>query len=302
MRALTLRQLRAVLAVDRLGKVNAAARALGLTAPAVTLQIQQAEIAAGALLFERASDGFHATDAGRATIAAAQDIEQRLLLLGEEVTAIGGGEKGFLRLGAVSTAKYFVPTIIAGFAAEHPGVEVRLTVANRAGIIAALDAREIDIALMGRPPRAAEVATHLIGDHPLVIIAAPGHALVGAQRISKRRIAEETFLVREPGSGTRTSLELFLGEVPGRLDRLGPEFNSNETIKQGVMAQMGVAMISAHTIALELEVGRLAVLDVVGTPLMRQWFVVSHAKRLASPAMAAFKGFVVERGRGFLPG
>ncbi|QGN54564.1 LysR family transcriptional regulator [Novosphingobium sp. Gsoil 351] len=302
MRGLTLRQLRAVLAISRLGKVSAAARDLGLTAPAVTLQIQQAEAAAGTPLFERASDGFRATDAGRATIAAARDIAQRLLLLGEEIAAIGGAEQGLLRLGAVSTAKYFVPGLIAGFAAEHPGIELQLTVANRAGIIAALDAREIDVALMGRPPRAADVATALIGDHPLVIIAAPDHPLAGQRAIPKRRIAQETILMREAGSGTRTSLELFLGEIPGGLDRPGPEFNSNETIKQAVMARMGVAMLSAHTIALELEVGRLAVLDVVGTPLMRQWFVVSLADRPSSPTLAAFREFVARRGRNFLPG
>ena len=302
MRSLTLRQLRAVLTVSRLGKVSAAAKALGLTAPAVTLQIQQAEAAAGTPLFERASDGFRATDAGRATIAAAQDIEQRLLLLGEEIVAIGGGEKGVLRLGAVSTAKYFVPRMIAGFVTEHPGIELPLTIGNRAAIIAALDAREIDVALMGRPPRAAEVGTHLIGDHPLVIVAAPDHPLAGQRAIPKRRIAEETILMREPGSGTRTSLELFLGEIPGRPDLPGPEFNSNETIKQAVMARMGVAMLSAHTIALELEVGRLAVLDVVGTPLMRQWFVVSLSDRPPSPALAAFREFVARRGKDFLPG
>ena len=302
MRSLSLRQLRAILAVDRWGKVNAAARKLGLTAPAVTLQIQQAEAAARTALFERTSEGFVATDAGRAMIAAAQDIEQRLLLLGEEIAAIGGAEQGKIRLGAVSTAKYFVPQLIAGFAREHPGIEIQLTIANRAGIIAALDAREIDVALMGRPPRAAEVGTALLGDHPLVIIAAPDHPLAGVSNISKRRFAADTILMREVGSGTRTALELFLGEIAGRLDRPGPEFNSNETIKQAVMARMGVAMLSAHTIALELEVGRLVVLDVVGTPLMRQWFVVSLSDRPASPALAAFKGFVGRRGREFLPG
>jgi DNA-binding transcriptional LysR family regulator len=301
MRTLTIRQLRAVLAVDRLGKINLAARCLGLTAPAVTLQIQQAESAAGGTLFERSGDGFRATDAGRAVIATAHDIDQRLLLLGEELAAIRGAERGLLRLGAVSTAKYFAPPMIAGFAEEHPGIDVRLTVGNRAAIIAALQDREIDIALMGRPPRHAAVSPYLIGDHPLVIVAAPDHPLAGKKRIPKRRIAEETILVREPGSGTRMSLELFLGDIPGWLDRLGPEFSSNETIKQAVMARMGVAFISAHTIAMELEFGRLMVLDVVGTPVMRQWFAVIRSDRPASPATAAFKTFLARRGQTFLP-
>jgi len=301
MRSLSLRQLRAVIAVDRLGKISLAARALGLTAPAVTLQIQQAERAAGIALFERRPEGLRATDAGRAFVRAARDIERRLLLLGDEISAIKGAGQGSLRLGAVSTAKYFVPRLIAGFGQEHPGISLRLTIGNRAAIIAALNDQEIDFALMGRPPRQAEVNTYLVGDHPLVIIAAPDHPLAREAQISKARIAQETFLVREPGSGTRLSFELFLGDIPGRLDNLGAEFGSNETIKQAVMAGMGVAFISAHTIAMEVELGRLAVLDVVGTPVKRQWFGVSRADRLSSPAMAAFKSFITTRGVDFLP-
>lgn len=301
MRGLTLRQLRAILAVNRLGKINLAAREIGLTAPAVTLQVQQAEEAAGTPLFNRTSEGMRATDAGRAFVAASRDVEQRLSLLNDELAAIRGAGRGSLRLGAVSTAKYFVPRLMAAFVAEHSGIAMRLSVGNRATIIASLQDHDIDIALMGRPPRRSPVNTYLIGDHPLVIIAPPEHLLVAERQIAKRRIAEETFLVREPGSGTRMSLELFLGDIPGRLDNLGAEFGSNETIKQAVMAGMGVAFISAHTIAMEVELGRLMVLDVVGTPVRRQWFAVSRADRALSPAMAAFKAFVGRRGRDFLP-
>lgn len=301
MQNLSLRQFRAVIAVDRLGRINLAARALGLTAPAVTLQVQQAEAVAGTALFERRAGGFCATDAGRAFITAAQDIERRVLLLGDELSAIKGAGQGSLRLGAVSTAKYFVPRLIGGFGHDHPGIDLKLTIGNRAAIIGALDNQEIDFALMGRPPGQVAVNTCLIGEHPLVIIAAPEHPLAGAARISKARVAQETFLVRERGSGTRLSFELFLGEIPGRLDNPGAEFGSNETIKQAVMAGMGIAFISAHTIALEVELGRLAVLDVVGTPVVRQWFAVSRADRPSSPAMAAFQSFVATRGKDFLP-
>lgn len=301
MRGLTLRQLNAVRTVNRLSKINAAARELGLTAPAVTLQVQQAESAAGTTLFDRSGEGFRATDAGHAMVSAAHDIEQRLQLLSDELSAIRGATRGSLRLGAVSTAKYFTPRLIAGFAEDHPGIDIRLTIGNRAAIITALQEQEVDVALMGRPPRHAALNTFLVGDHPLVIVAAPDHPLVGARRIPKRRIAQEPFLVREPGSGTRMSLELFFGDIPGRLDNLGVEFNSNETIKQAVMARMGVAFISAHTIAMEVEIGRLVVLDVVGTPIKRQWFVVSRADRPSSPAMAKFKGFIAQRGSDYLP-
>ncbi len=298
---LTLRQLHAIVMVDRFGQINLAARDIGLTAPAVTLQIQQAEATVGTALFERNPEGFRATDAGRAVLEAARDIERRMATLKDDIVAIREAGLGRLRLGAVSTAKYFVPRLMSGFAEERPRIEINLTIGNRAAIIEALSEQRIDVALMGRPSRKTPVETTLLGDHPLVIVAAPDHPLVGKRKISKQRIAEEHFFVRETGSGTRTSLELFLSDIPGRLDNLGTEFSSNETIKQAVMAGMGIAFISAHTIAMEVEIGRLAVLDVVETPVLRQWFTVRRADRVSSPAMDAFQSFVRNRGRDYLP-
>jgi len=301
MRALTLRQLRAALAIDRLGKITLAAREIGLTPSAVTLQLQQAEAAAGAALFDRTRGGLRATDAGRAVIAAGQAIELRLAMLGEELTAIRGVGRGTLRLGAVSTAKYFAPRLMAAFLDEHPGIDLRLSIGNRAATIAALEQQEVDIVLMGRPPREMPVNTYLIGEHPLVMIAPPGHALAGARGITRAHLAEQPLLVREPGSGTRNSLDLFLGELAGQRPSRSTEFSSNETIKQAVMSGLGLALISAHTIALEAQLGLLVILDVVGTPIRRQWFSVSRADRALSPPMAAFRNFIGRRGREFLP-
>ncbi len=301
MRQITLRQLRAVLAVHRLGKIHIVAREVGLTPSAVTLQIQQAEAELNATLFDRTREGFRATAAGLAVIAAAQSIELRLSQLADELTAVRDVGGGILRLGAVSTAKYFAPALAAAFMAEFPGVEVQLRIGNRSTIMTDLTDRTIDIALMGRPPWQLPVQSWLIGEHPFVIIAAAGHPLAGSAHIAKRRIAEENLLVREQGSGTRNSLELFLADIPGRSDRLGAEFESNESIKQAVMAGLGVAFISGHTIATEVELGRLAVLDVVETPVRKQWFAVNRLGRSLSPAMTAFRDFVERRGSSFLP-
>ena len=301
MRQPTIRQLHAVLAVHRLGKVNLAARELGLTPPAVTLQIQQAEADLNSALFDRTRDGFRATAAGLAVVAAAQAIDARLNQLADELAAARETGRGILRFGAVSTAKYFAPQLAAAFMAEFPGIEVRLRIGNRAAVIADLVERNVDVALMGRPPWQVPLQSYLIGEHPLVIIAAPGHALAGETAIAKRRIAEETFLVREHGSGTRSSLEMFFGDLPGRADVLGPEFGSNESIKQAVMAGLGVAFISGHTIATEVELGRLVILDVVETPVRRQWFAVNLQDRSPSQAMLAFRDFIARRGSEFLP-
>lgn len=301
MRNITLRHLRIISAIHSEGKIINAAKALGLTGPAVTLQLQQVEEEAGIQLFERASQGMRPTDAGFAFIEAAHAIDERLRLLQEEIDAIKGIRKGHLIVGAVSTAKYFAPQIIAGFKREFPDIELRLVIGNRAETIAKLKDHVLDIALMGRPPPDLPVEARVFGDHPLIIAAAPDHPLAQARDITKARIAKEHFIVREPGSGTRMSFERFLGDIPGRLEQPGTEMDSNETIKQAVMAGLGVAFISAHTIAFEVQAGRLSVLDVIGMPIRRQWYSVVRSDRVVTPAIGAFCTFLARKGAAFLP-
>ncbi|WP_099865548.1 LysR family transcriptional regulator [Pararhizobium haloflavum] len=301
MRTLSLRQLKAVEAIMREGSVARAAKALSLTAPAVTLQLKQIEDDAGLPLFDRTRDGMRPTDAGRLVFEAATFVDERLRQLDEELDALKGVRAGHLRLGAVSTAKYFAPALMAGFKKAHPGIEISLMVGNREETVSALRDHRIDTALMGRPPKTFAVRAALFGDHPLVIVASAGHRLAGCRDILKETIAAEHFLVREPGSGTRISLEIFLSDIPGRLDYLGQEMGSNETIKQAVMADLGIAFISAHTIAQEVELGRLVILDVVGMPIRRQWYAVSHGDRTFSPAMHAFDTFLGSEGARYLP-
>jgi DNA-binding transcriptional LysR family regulator len=301
MSTLTLKQFRAIQAIFRHGKIVNAASTLHLTASAVTIQLRQVEEELGLTLFDRTQDGMRPTAAGLAVVDAAQAIEERLRLLQDEIDAIKGVRAGSLKLGVVSTAKYFAPSLMASFMKEHPDIDMRLVVGNRAETIASLRSHDVDIALMGRPPKDIPVRAMAFGDHPLVIVAPPDHPLAGARDISKERIAQENFLIREPGSGTRTSLEIFLGEIPGRLDDLGTEMGSNETIKQAVMAGLGIGFISAHTIASEVESGRLVILDVAGMPIRRQWFGVMRTDRTISPAMATFHDFLMRKGAMHLP-
>ncbi|MBN9076078.1 MAG: LysR family transcriptional regulator [Rhizobiales bacterium 65-79] len=301
MRNISLRQLRAMSAIQRHRKIVSAAAELGLTPPAVTLQLQQLEHETGLVLFDRTPDGMRATAAGLAVLDAAQAVEERLRVLSDEIDAVKGVKQGSLRLGVVSTAKYFAPRLMAAFMADFPGIEMRLKVGNRAQTIDSLKNHDLDIALMGRPPDDVPVRAVVIGDHPLVIIAAPDHPLVRQRDISKEIIAGESVLLREPGSGTRTSMEIFMRGVTGWMDSPAIEMDSNETIKQSVMAGLGVAFISGHTVSYELEAGRLALLDVVGMPLRRQWFAVARSDRVMTPAMAAFHDFLARSGTRYLP-
>lgn len=298
---LTIRQLRSLLAIEQTGKISLAASHLGLTGPAVTLQLKQIEDEIGLPLFDRTPEGMRPTAAGLAVLDAAHAVQERLRALEEEVTAFKGGRRGTLKLGAVSTAKYFTPRMIAAFQKTNPDIDIQLHVGNRAETIEALRHQTIDLAIMGRPPRDLEVEAFLFGDHPLVIVAPPDHRLAKIRDIAKEDIAAERFLLREPGSGTRTSLEIFFADVPGKLENLGTEMGSNETIKQAVMAGLGVAFISAHTIEQELETGRLVILDVNGMPIRRQWFCVCRSDRTQSPAMRVFREFLTREGARYLP-
>jgi DNA-binding transcriptional LysR family regulator len=183
----------------------------------------------------------------------------------------------------------------------YPDIRMELAVGNREETIEGLKAHRLDLVLMGRPPRDVPVDALVFGDHPLVIIAASDHPLARKRDITKAEIAREHFLIREPGSGTRISLEIFFSDMPRKLEQLGWEMSSNETIKQSVIAGLGVAFISAHTIEMEVLLGRLVVLDVEGLPMRRDWHSVWRKDRVFTPAMATFNQFLMREGAKYLP-
>jgi LysR family transcriptional regulator, low CO2-responsive transcriptional regulator len=300
MRDITLKHLRILGAIARTRRISGAADALGVTPPAVTLQLKQLETMVGLPMFERTREGMRLTDAGGALLASAQRIEAELAACWEDFETMRGLSHGSVSIGVVSTAKYFAPAALGAFKKEHPEIELRLFVGNRQEVIHALSALEFDVVVMGRPPEGVPVLSAVIGDHPHVVIAPPDHPLARRRRIPLATLAAEVFLTREPGSGTRMLMERLFAEA-NLAWRAGMEVDSNETIKQAVMARLGVAFISAHTIAAEIESRRLVVLDVANLPVRRQWQVVRHADKRLMPAALALWEFLVRKGSTFLP-
>jgi len=299
-RRTSLRQLRALGAVLRAGSVTGAADLLAVTPPAVAQQLKLLEDALGGVaLFERTGAGAKPTEAGREVLAALDRIEGALGDCAAAIQALRGMEGGRVAVGVISTAKYFAPFALAEFQREHPRLEMRIQVGNREETIAALEAFELDLAIMGRPPEHFPVERAVIGDHPHVIIAPPDHKLARRRRIPLAAIAAERLLLREPGSGTRELFRALFAQAGLALE--GMEISSNETIKQGVMAGMGIALISAHTIAAEIKDRRLKALDVEGLPILRQWFVVRRSEKRLLPAARALWDHLAFRGARFLP-
>jgi DNA-binding transcriptional LysR family regulator len=215
------------------------------------------------------------------------------------LAGLRGLKRGRINLAVVSTAKYFVPQLLARFGRDFPELDIRLAVSNRHSVIEQLAANEVDLAIMGRSPEALDTVAVAFAENPHVIIASPRHALAGQRDIPIARIAAENFIGREPGSGTRLVMQRFFEERSVQA-RVALEMASNETIKQAVMAGMGIAFLSRHTIDLEIRTRRLVVLDVLGTPVIRQWHVAHLAKKRLSPTAAAFKEFVLGEGRRML--
>jgi len=295
MRSATLRQLRTFTEVARRLSFTAAAKSLHLTQPAVSMQVRQLEQAAGLPLLEQVGRRVHLTDAGRELLRYAAGISDLLREAEDAMKALQGVGGGELSIAVTSTAKYFAPRLLAEFRRSHPEARLRLAVSNREAVVRELTDNTVDLAVMGRPPRGLDTEAAPFAKHPIGIIAAPDHPLVGRKRLPLERLAGETFIIRERGSGTRAAMEHVFAE---RGFKAGEtlEMSSNETIKQAVMAGMGIAFLSMHTIGLELRAGRLALLAVNGLPVMREWYVIHRRGKRLSPAAQAFKSFLLEQG------
>ncbi len=293
MKHVTLRQLRVFESVARHLSFSRAAEELHLTQPAVSMQVKQLEELAGLPLTEMIGKKVYLTQAGEEVARHARRIAQQLREAEEALDALKGVKGGRLSIGVVSTAKYFAPRLLAEFRRRHDGIVLDLRVGNRETVVHQLADNEIDLAIMGQPPQEFPTVAEPFADHPLVIVASPDHRLARLARVTPADLAAETFLIREPGSGTRATMERFFadaGIAPRQLLELA---GNNETIKQAVMAGLGLAFISGHSVALECEVGRLVQLPVAGTPVMRRWFVVQRAEKELLPLAAAFRAFLL---------
>ena len=299
LRHATLRQLRIFECAARHRHFGRAAQELHLTQPAVSLQIKQLEMQAGVALFERVGRRVDLTRAGDLALSHTRQILAALREAEEALEALRGTGGGSLTIAVLSTGKYYTPKLLVEFRRLHPAVEIRFAFNNRESVLRALAENAVDLAVMGGVPRGIDAVAVPFAEHPLAFIAAPEHRLARARRMSLARLSGETFVMREPGSGTRATLDKFFAAHKFRPREI-IEFESNESIKQAVMGGLGVSFLSLHTTGLELATGRIAVLDVRNTPVIRAWNIVHLKRKRLTPAAAAFKAFIVREGSGII--
>lgn len=294
-RTTTLRQLQILLAVARYGGYTRAAEALHLTQPTVSMQVKKLSNNIGLPLFEQRGKKLQLTIAGIKTLAASQDILNRLELLGGEITSLTGEMKGELRIAVVTTAKYFMPHLLGIFIQRYPEVQPRLFVTNREKVLQRLQENQDDLLIMGKVPEELDVAATPFLDNDLVVIAPPGHRLAKKRAIPLKQLLQERVLLRESGSGTRLAMDKLFSDQKLILTPY-MELGSIEAIKQAVMAGLGISVMSRYNLRLELDSNKICILDIKGFPLRRHWYAVHASRQKLSLVSQTFLDFIRDEG------
>lgn len=290
------RQLEALLLVARHESVSRAADALHVTQPAVSLQLRMLEEAAGTPLTRKLGRGIQLTAAGEVMVEYAERILRLWQEAADEVAALKGVISGTLRIGAVTTAEYLLPPMLVQFTTERPDVRIKLQVGPRHEIVSMLSKHEIDLAIMGTPPRELRTNAARFAKHPMAFVASPDHPLTKKRKVTLADIMETNLLVRERGSGTRNAVERLFKDAGYPL-RIGSELSSNEAIKRMVVAGLAVAFLSEHACTLEFEAGLMCKLPMAEHPVEADWHVMHLTDKPIPTVAAAFQDFVIEHGQ-----
>ena len=295
MRNLTLRQIKIFLSATKHMSFTRAALELHISAPAISMQIKEMEEDMGVTLFMRDNKKIALTTAGEYFLVYARRVSSTLIEASNMMERLRGTELKALKIGLVSTAKYFLPHILVEFKKDYPNLQIKVEVRNRQQLVELLRDGELDIAIMGQPPKEMDTRVEAFASHPHAFVASTTNMLAGKIDIAPDALNNFEIISREPGSGTRAIMENYFTE-----HRISPivnmEMSSNETIKQAVIADLGISFVSLHIIGNELANKQLVILDVQDTPIIRTWHVVALGKRNASQAAEAFRYFMLEKG------
>lgn len=296
-RIATLKQLHAFHTVARLGSISQAAQVLHLTQSAISIQIGSIEQKLGTPLLTRTGRGMRLTEAGVMLQGYSERIVDLWDEMGENMGTYVGAFAGTLRVGAVATTEYWLPSLLVAYANENPKAKVKLHVGNRDEIVRSLESQEIDVAVMGNPPDSLKPTSTRFAKNLMGFLAAPAHPLIAEENLTMARLAQEPMLVRERGSGSRATVTRLFREA-GYTMRIGSEFASNEAIKQMCMAGFGPAYLSLPTCILEMKAGLLTLLPMEGNIIEREWFVAHSPATKPLPQMAvAFERFLKLNGQ-----
>ena len=291
MRHTTLRQLEVFEAIARLGSFTRAAEELHLTQPTVSMQIKKLTDAVGLPLFEQVGKKVYLTDAGRALEGFSREIFDQFTRFEMLLADMKGLKQGRLRLGVITTAKYFIPRLLGAFCRQYPGIDVSMKVSNRKRILERLNNNEDDLYILGQPPEEIDAIAEPFLANPLIVLAPANHPLAHVKQIPLQRLAEEPFLLREAGSGTRIATEQLFAQHKIKMN-VRMELGSNEAIKQAVVGGLGISVLSRHTLPADVTTDQVILLDVQGFPIERHWHIVYPKGKQLSVVAEVFREYL----------
>jgi len=296
MRHSTIRQLEVFATAARLGSFTRTAEEMFLTQPTVSMQIKKLTDVVGLPLFEQIGKKMYLTDAGRELYRTCRGILEHLSQFEMIAADMKGVKAGKLRLAVVTTAKYFVPRLLGSFCQQYPGIDVSLTVSNRDSILERMTDNVDDLYILSQLPEDVDEVVQAFLENPLVVIAPVNHPLVNKKNITLKRIAQEPFLSREYGSGTRMATEHIFSKQGLKL-KVRMELGSNEAIKQAIIGGLGISVLSRHTTALGSPMEELTELDVKGFPIDEKWYCTYPAGKQLSIVAQTFLAYLQDAPR-----
>ncbi len=283
----TLHQLKVFEAAARHGSFTRAAEELFLTQPTVSMQIKQLTKSVGLPLFEQVGKRLYLTEAGRELFATCRQIFETIAQFEMKVADLKGLKQGQLRLAVITTAKYFIPRLLGRFCQLYPGIDIALQVTNHEGILERMSGNMDDLYIMSQVPEHLDVNCQPFLENPLVVLAPVNHQLAKEKNIPIQRLADEPFIMREPGSGTRRAVQKLFDEH-GVVVKVKLELGSNEAIKQAIAGGLGISILSRHTLITEDQ--DVTILDVEHFPIQRNWYMVyPSGKQLSIVARTYFE-------------
>ena len=293
MKQATLHQLKVFEVVARHKSFTRAAEELFLTQPTISMQVKQLTKAVGLPLFEQVGKRLYLTDAGQELLATCQEIFERLEQFEMKIADFKGLKQGRVRLSAITTTKYFIPRLLGSFCQRYPGIDIEFKVTNHEKILSRLSENLDDLYILSQLPEQGDINYQAFLDNPLVVLASIDHPLAHEKNIPLQRLAGEPFIMREPGSGTRSAVQQ-LFDQHGVSVKVKLELGSNEAIKQAIAGGFGISVLSRHTLGLEGISQQLAILDVEGFPIQRDWYVLYPAGKQLSIVANTFLEFLLE--------
>ena len=288
------RQLRIFVSAAKHLNFTRAAEEVHISPPAISMQIKEIELQADAALFIKEGRKLKLTPAGEYFLNQSRHILQALNESEKVIGQLKGNRVEIIKVGIISTAQYFLPQVLKQFRKRHSEYKIILEIRNREQLVELLRDGEIDIAIMGLVPKEIDTKVYTITNHPHVFIANLGHPLTELKKIQPEALNDFDFISREKGSGTRAHMETFIQDHDIQPNII-MEMSSNESIKQAVIAGLGISFVSQHTIANELKNNQLKVLSVMGTPINRKWHVVTLNPMSINRSVELLKDFILNQ-------